>query len=256
MIHPTALVSSSAELHEEVQVGPYSIIGPDVHIGRGTEIGAHAVIKGPTTIGEDNRIFQFATIGEDPQDKKYDGEPTRLEIGDRNTFREYCSVHRGTAQETGVTTIGNDNLLMAYIHIAHDCVLADNIIMSNNATLAGHVIVDDYVIFSGFSGVHQFCRVGAHSFLGGFTAVTKDVPPYVIVSGQPTAVRGINSEGLKRRGFNADQLKNLKDAYRILFRSGLRLAEATEQLTELSPDKPEVQVLVDFLQKSERSILR
>jgi len=256
VIHPTALVSSSAELHEEVQVGPYSIIGPDVHIGRGTEIGAHAVIKGPATIGEDNRIFQFATIGEDPQDKKYDGEPTRLEIGDRNTFREYCSVHRGTAQETGVTTIGNDNLLMAYIHIAHDCVLADNIIMSNNATLAGHVIVDDYVIFSGFSGVHQFCRIGAHSFLGGFTAVTKDVLPYVIVSGQPTAVRGINSEGLKRRGFNADQLKNLKDAYRILFRSGLRLAEATEQLTKLSPDKPEVQVLVDFLQKSERSILR
>jgi len=256
VIHSTALISSSAELHDEVQVGPYSVIGPDVHIGRGTEIGAHTVIKGPTTIGEENRIFQFATIGEDPQDKKYGGEPTRLEIGDRNTFREYCSVHRGTAQEAGVTKIGNDNWFMAYIHIAHDCVLADNIIMSNNATLAGHVIVDEYVIFSGMSAVHQFCRVGAHSFLGGFTAVTKDVPPYVIVSGQPTEVRGINSEGLKRRGFSKDQLKNLKDAYRILYRSGLRLAEATEQLIELSRGKPEIQNLVEFLRHSERSILR
>ncbi len=256
MIHSTALISSSAELHEDVQVGPYSIIGSDVYIGRGTEIGAHVVIKGTTKIGEDNRIFQFATIGEDPQDKKYDGESTRLEIGDRNTFREYCSVHRGTAQEAGVTTIGNDNWFMAYIHIAHDCVLADNIIMSNNATLAGHVIVDDYAIFSGFCAVHQFCRVGAHSFLGGYAAVTKDVPPYVMVSGQPTAVRGINSEGLKRRGFDAGQVKNLKDAYRILYRSGLRLDEAREQLTELSPGKPGVQALVEFLHKSERSILR
>ncbi len=256
MIHSTAQISSSAELHEDVRVGPYSVIGPDVQIGRGTEIGAHVVLKGPTRIGEDNRIFQFASIGEDPQDKKYGGEKTRLEIGDRNTFREFCSIHRGTVQEAGVTTIGSDNWIMAYVHIAHDCILADNIIMSNNATLAGHVVVEEYAIFSGLCAVHQFCRIGAHSFVGGFAGVARDVPPYIIVSGQPPAARGINSEGLKRRGFDADQLRNLKEAYRILYRSGLRLTEAQERLSELSADQPELNVMVEFLRKSERGILR
>ena len=222
-IHATAILDPGAELDEGVVVGPYAVIGAGVRIGSGTSIGAHAVVKGPTVIGRDNRIFQFASIGEDPQDKKYRGEPTRLVIGDRNNFREFCTINRGTSQDQGVTSIGNDNWIMSYVHVAHDCVVGNDVIFSNNATLAGHVHVGDHVICSGFSAIHQFCRIGAHAFLGGFAAVTRDVPPYVMVAGQPTAPHGINSEGLKRRGFTPDQLRNLKEAYRILDRKSTRL---------------------------------
>jgi len=255
-IHPTAIVAPGAELDVGVSVGPYAVIGTGVRIGAGSTVGAHAVLKGPATIGRENRIFQFASIGEDPQDKKYRGEPTQLAIGDRNTFREFCTINRGTAQDEGVTRIGNDNWIMSYVHVAHDCVVGNEVIFSNNATLAGHVQVGDHVICSGFSAVHQFCRLGAHSFLGGFAAVTRDVPPYVIVGGQPTAPHGINSEGLKRRGFTADQLRNLKEAYRILYREQLQLSEARERLAVLAETQPELRLLVDFIDKSERSLIR
>lgn len=255
-IHSTAIVSAQADLDSTVSVGPYAVIGPGVRIGAGTTIGSHALLKGPATIGRDNRIFGFAVIGEDPQDKKYGGEPTRLEIGDRNTFREFCTVHRGTAQDKGVTCIGNDNWIMAYVHIAHDCVVGSDVICSNNTTLAGHVQVGDHVICSGFSAIHQFCRLGAHSFLGGFAAITRDVPPYVMVGGQPTAPHGINTEGLKRRGFSADQLRNLKDAYRILYRDSLQLAEARDRIAALAESQPELRILIDFIDSSERSLIR
>jgi UDP-N-acetylglucosamine acyltransferase len=255
-IHPTAIVAAEAELDGSVSVGPYAVIGPGVQIGAGTTIGAHTVIKGAATIGCDNRIFQFASIGEDPQDKKYRGEPTRLEIGDRNTFREFCTINRGTAQDGGVTRIGNDNWIMAYVHVAHDCTVGNDVIFSNNATLAGHVRVDDHVICSGFSAVHQFCRLGAHSFLGGFAAITRDVPPYIMVAGQPTAPHGINSEGLKRRGFTPEQLRNLKDAYRILYREQLQLADARARLATLAQTQEELRLLVDFIDQSERSLIR
>ena len=255
-IHPTAIVAPDAELDPGVSVGPYAVIGGGVRVGAGTTIGAHAVLKGPTTIGRDNRIFQFASIGEDPQDKKYRGEPTTLVIGDRNTFREFCTINRGTVQDQGETRIGNDNWIMAYVHVAHDCIVGNDVIFSNNATLAGHVEVGDHVICSGFSAVHQFCRLGAHSFLGGFAAVTRDVPPYVMVAGQPTAPHGINSEGLKRRGFTPAQLRNLKDAYRILYREQLQLAEARDRLAELAKTQPELAILVDFIDRSERSLIR
>lgn len=255
-VHPTAIVSPRAELDAGVVVGPYAVVGDDVVIGAGTTIGAHAVLKGPTKIGRDNRIFQFASVGEDPQDKKYQGEATRLEIGDRNTIREFTTINRGTAQDQGTTCIGNDNWIMSYVHIAHDCVVGNDIIFSNNATLAGHVCVEDHVICSGFSAVHQFCRLGAHSFLGGFAAVTRDVPPYVMVGGQPTAPHGINSEGLKRRGFSADQLRNIKEAYRLLYREGLQLADARERLAALAASQPELRILVEFIDQSERSLIR
>jgi len=255
-IHPTAIVDPGAELAAGVSVGPYAVIGRGVEIGAGTTVGAHTVVKGQTKIGRDNRIFQFASIGEDPQDKKYGGEPTKLEIGDRNTFREFCTINRGTAQGGGVTRIGNGNWIMAYVHIAHDCLVGNDVIFSNNTTLAGHVSVDDHVICSGFSAIHQFCRLGAHSFLGGFAAVTRDVPPYIMVAGQPTAPHGINSEGLKRRGFSADQLRNLKDAYRILYREQLQLTEARTRLATLAQTQVELRILVDFIDSSERSLIR
>jgi len=256
MIHATAIVSPDAELAPDVSVGPYSIIGPQVRIGAGSVIGPHVVIRGPTTLGAGNRIFQFASIGDDPQDKKFGGEVTRLEIGDRNTIREYCSINRGTAQDAGVTRVGNDNWLMAYTHIAHDCQVGNGVIMSNNATLAGHVHVEDQVILSGFCAVHQFCRIGAHAFVGGLSGVTRDVLPFMMVAGHPPEPRGINQEGLKRRGFGPEQLRNLKEAYRILYRSGLRLVEAREQLAVLAVDQPEVRAIVEFLDRSERSIVR
>ena len=256
MIDPRAAVDAAAELDEGVSVGPFAVIGPGVRIGRGTTIGPHAVIQGPTTIGADNHIFQFASVGEAPQDKKYGGEDTRLEIGDRNVIRECATVHRGTVQDEGVTRIGNDGLFMAYTHVAHDCRIGDHVIMANGATLAGHVVIEDHVILGGFTLVHQFCAIGAHSFTAMGTAIGKDVPPYLMVSGNPAKPHGINTEGLKRRGFTAEQLKVLKAAYRVLYLSGLKLEEARLRLDEMSADAPEAGRLAAFLVRSRRSIVR
>jgi len=256
VIDARAIVSPRAELAADVTVGAFTVIGPDVTIGAGTAIGPHAVIKGPARIGASNRIFQFASIGDDPQDKKYKGEPTRLEIGDRNVFREFCTINRGTVHDRGVTTIGNDNLLMAYTHVAHDCVLGDKIVMSNCATLGGHVRLGDWVIMGGFSGVHQFCKVGAHAFIGNNAAVTRDVPPFLMIVGQPAQPHSINSEGLKRRGFSEQQIRNLRNAYRVLYRSELRLEDAMAQLQESAASQPEVKEFVDFIGTSTRSLVR
>ena len=255
-IHATALIDPAAELADDVRVGPYTVIGPDVSIGRGTIIGSHVVLKGPTRIGEQNQVFQFASIGDAPQDKKYAGEPTRLEIGDRNTIREGCTINRGTVQDEGVTRVGNDNWIMAYVHIAHDCAVGNQVILANNASLAGHVHVEDQAILGGFSGVHQFCRIGAHSFIGGFSAITRDVPPYMMVSGVPPEPRGINLEGLRRRGFSPEKIRALKEAYRLLYRAGLRLTEARDQIAALAEQHAELRLIVDFIDHSERSILR
>ena len=255
-IDPRAVVDSRAKLAPGVSVGAYSIIGADVEIGAGTVIDPHVVIQGPTRIGRDNRIHPFASLGGAPQDKKYAGEPTTLEIGDRNSIFEFVTLNRGTAQDKGTTRIGSDNWLMAYVHVAHDCVLGDNIIMANNATLAGHVDIEDWAILGGFSKIHQFVRIGAHSFMGMNVDITRDVPPYVMVSGTPVEPHGINSEGLKRRGFSAERLRNIKNAYRVLYRSDLRLEEALQQLQQLGETQPEVAIMARFLEKSERSITR
>lgn len=256
MIHPTAVIDSDAVLEEGVEVGPYAVIGAKVHIGKGTTIGPHAVIQGPTTIGQDNQIFQFTSIGEIPQDLKFDGEETRLEIGDRNRIREYVTIHRGTIQDAGVTRIGNDNLLMVSTHVAHDCIIGNHVIMSNGASLAGHVCVQDYAILGGFTLVHQFCTIGAQSFSGMGSGIAKDVPPYVLVSGNPAVPHGINSEGLKRRGVDQDGIRAIKQAYKLLYSSGLRLAEASEQIAELAEEHAEVKIMADFLASSRRSIIR
>jgi len=256
VIDPRAIVAADAELGEGVEIGAFSVIGAGVCIGAGNWIGPHAVINGPTTLGRDNRVFQFASIGDAPQDKKYRGEPTRLEVGDGNVFREFCSVNRGTAGGRGVTRIGNDNLFMAYSHVAHDCIIGSHCVMSNCTALAGHVELGDWVILSGYSGVHQFCKVGAHSFLANNAAVTRDVPPFLLVAGTPAEPKGVNSEGLKRRGFDATQISNIRNAYRLLYRSGLKLAAATEQLQALVADQPELLPFVQFLAVSERSIVR
>lgn len=256
MIDARAVIDPEAKLADSVGVGAFSVIGAGVEIGAGTTIGPHVVIQGPTRIGRDNRIHQFASIGGAPQDKKYHGEPTRLEIGDRNTFFEFVTINRGTSQDRGETRIGNDNWIMAYVHIAHDCVLHDNIIMANNATLAGHITVEDWAILGGFTKVHQFCRIGAHSFTGMNVDLTRDVPPYVMVSGTPVEPHGINSEGLKRRGFDAVQIRNIKQAYKVLYRSDLRLEDALSKLRDLSATQPEIAVMVKFLESSERSITR
>ena len=254
MIHPSAIIDADCDIADGVSIGPFSVIGAGVKIGRGTSVASHVVIQGNTAIGEDNRIFQFSSIGEIPQDMKYSGEDTLLRIGDRNTIREYATLHRGTAQDQGITSIGNDNLLMAYTHVAHDCMLKDHIIMSNGSSLAGHVDIDDYAILSGFTLVHQFCAIGAHSFSAMGTAINRDVPPYLLVSGSPATPRGVNSEGLKRRGFDAETVRLIKDAYKLLYNSGLKLDEAIEQITELN--SPQLAVMVDFLQNSRRSIVR
>ena len=255
-IHETAIVSPEANLASGVSVGAYTIIEAGVTIGADTEVGHHCVIKGDTTIGERNHIFQFASIGEDPQDKKYAGEPTRLVIGDGNTIREYCSLNRGTAQDEGITQLGNNNWLMAYVHIAHDCIIGNETIFANNVTLAGHVTVGDYAIWGGFSGAHQFARVGAHAFIANNTGVAKDVPPYVMAAGLPAAPRGINTEGLKRRGFDTDEVRSIKDAFRILYRSGLRLEEAREKIAELAKERSEILIIARFLEHSERGFIR
>jgi UDP-N-acetylglucosamine acyltransferase len=256
VIDPRAVIAAGAELDEGVSVGPFAVIGEDVRIGAGTWIGPHAVIRGPTVIGRDNKIFQFASVGEDPQDKKYGGEPTRLEIGDRNVIRECATVHRGTAQDAGVTRIGNDNLLMAYTHVAHDCLLADHVILANAASLGGHIAVGDWAILGGFAIVHQFCRIGAHSFCGMGSVISMDVPPFVTVSGHPAAVHGINSEGLQRRGFGMELIARIKQAYKVLYKSGLRLEQATAALQEMAVDTPQLDDLVDFLRSSRRGIVR
>jgi UDP-N-acetylglucosamine acyltransferase len=256
MIHPTAVIADSARIDDNVEIGPYSIIGDDVEIGSGTRIDSHVVINGPTTIGRDNHIYQFASVGDDPQDKKYADEPTRLTIGDRNTIREFCTISRGTIQDTGHTILGDDNWIMAYVHIAHDCVVGNKTIMANNVTLAGHVHVDDWVIFGGFSGAHQFARIGAHAFLGMYAGVNRDVPAYTMVSGQPAVPRGINSEGLKRRDFSEEQIRNIKNAYRLVYRKGLKLTEAIEEIERLCDSQPELVIFLESLRASERGLIR
>jgi len=256
VIDARAVVSPQSELAADVEVGPFTVIGPGVRIGARTRIAAHVVINGPTTIGADNHIFQFASIGDAPQDKKYKGEPTRLEIGDRNVFREFCTVNRGTTHDAGVTRVGDDNLFMAYTHIAHDCQVGSRIVMANCATLGGHVQLGDWVIMGGFAAVHQFCKIGAHAFLANNSAVTRDVPPYVMAVGQPAKPHSINSEGLKRRGFSAEQIRVLRDAYRTLYRRGLPLADAVAGLTALAQDHAEVRPLLDFIGAATRSLVR
>lgn len=255
-IDPRAIVSPKAELAADVTVGAYTVIGDEVRIGAGTTIGPHAVISGRTTLGEGNRVFQFASIGDAPQDLKYRGEPTRLEIGSRNVFREFTSMNRGTAQGGGVTVIGDDNLFMAYTHVAHDCHVGSRIVMANYATLGGHVTLGDWVIMGGYSGIHQFTKVGAHAFLGNNAAVTRDVPPYVMVVGTPAVPHSINSEGLKRRGFTPEQIRNLKNAYRVLYRSDLKLADAVAELKTRTVTQPELRIFVDFIGESTRSLVR
>jgi UDP-N-acetylglucosamine acyltransferase len=255
-VDPRAIVSPKAELAADVTVGAYTVIGDGVRIGAGTWVGPHAVINGPTTIGAGNRIFQFASIGDAPQDLKYKGEPTRLEIGDRNVFREFTTMNRGTVTGGGVTVIGSDNLFMAYTHVAHDCHVGSKCVMANYATLGGHVHLGDWVIMGGYSGIHQFTKVGPHAFLGNNAAVTRDVPPYVMAVGSPAVPHSINSEGLKRRGFSESQIRNLKNAYRVLYRSDLKLADALVELKARAVTQPELQIFVDFISESTRSLVR
>ncbi|MEM6573993.1 MAG: acyl-ACP--UDP-N-acetylglucosamine O-acyltransferase [Pseudomonadota bacterium] len=257
MIHPQAVVDSTAELAEDVEVGPFSFIGPGVTIGAGSVIGPHVVVKGPTTIGKNNRIFQFASVGEEPQDKKFLPEhDTRLEIGEGNTIREYCTINRGTVGGGGVTRIGDRNWIMAYVHIAHDCIIGNDTTFANCASLAGHVEVEDHAILGGFSLIHQFCRVGRNAFTAMGASVNRDVPPYVVVAGKMSEPRGINSEGLRRRGFSAEQIAAVKRAYKMLYTQGRPLSEALEQIRELAAEWEEVAPMVEFIQKSQRSILR
>ena len=256
MIHPTALIDPAAELAEDVRVGPYSVIEANVTIGAGSDIGPHVVIKGTTRIGSQNRIFQFASIGEEPQDKKYAGEPTSLEIGDRNTIREFVTINRGTAQDDGVTRLGDDNWIMAYVHIAHDCRIGNVTIFANNASLAGHVSVGDYAILGGFTLVHQFCSIGAYSLTAFGSGISKDVPPFVTVGGTPARAHGLNMEGLRRRGFPEESRKALRRAYRTLYRESLSLQDALAALREQAASSAEVGKLVKFLEQQSRGIVR
>ena len=255
-IHAHAAVDPGAELADDVEVGAFSIVGPHVRIGAGTVVGPHAVITGRTTIGARNRIFQFTSIGDIPQDRKYGGEPTTTVIGDDNVVREYVSIHAGTAQHRGSTTIGNANLLLAYVHIAHDCLIGDSTTFSNNAQLAGHVTVGDWVVFGGFTGVHQFVRIGAHAMIAGGAVVLQDVPPFMMVSGYPAVPRGTNNEGLRRRGFSADDVLVVRRAYKTLYREGRSLAEAKAALADAAESAPLLRPLVDFLAASDRGIIR
>lgn len=255
-IHPTAIVDAKAELANDVKVGAFSIIGPDVKIDSGTSVGPHVVISGHTTIGKHNQIFQFSSLGEAPQDKKYQGESTKLEIGDHNTIREFCTFNRGTAQDKGTTKIGNHNWIMAYVHIAHDCHVHNNTILANNSSLAGHVDMHDYAILGGFTLVHQFCKIGQHVITAVGSVVFKDIPPYVTASGYDANPHGINAEGLKRRGFSADSITNIKRAYKTLYRQSLTLDEAKAVLTKEALKAPELSLLVEFLNQSTRGIIR
>lgn len=256
MIHQTAIIDKSATLAANVSVGPYSIIGANVEIDEGTQIGPHVVINGPTRIGKNNRIFQFASLGDEPQDKKYAGEPTRLEIGNDNVIREYCTFSRGTVQDEGVTRIADGNWIMAYVHIAHDCQVGSNTIFANSASLAGHVIVEDYAILGGFTLVHQFCKIGAHCFTAMNSVISKDVPPYLMIAGHMAKPYGLNVEGLKRRGVSAEVLSALKTAYKTLYRSGYSVDQAIAELSGLSEKHSEVKRFVSFLSGSTRGIVR
>ena len=259
-IHATAVVDPKAELASDIEVGPYAVIGPNVRIAEGTSVGAHCVIEGHTSIGRDNRIFQFASLGAAPQDKKYSGEPTRLEIGDRNTIREFCTLNTGTAQDVGVTRIGHDNWIMAYVHIAHDVQLGSQTVLANNATLAGHVHIGDWVTVGGLTGVHQFVKVGAHAFVGFSTALSQDVPPFMMVDGNPAKAIGFNIEGLRRRGFSAERIAQVKQMHRLLYRQGLALQDAKAGIAAIANEhaeaKDDVALMLGFLEASKRGIVR
>ncbi|PPE67632.1 acyl-ACP--UDP-N-acetylglucosamine O-acyltransferase [Caldimonas caldifontis] len=259
-IHPTALVDPKAELAADVSVGPYAVIGPDVCIGEGSSIGAHCVIEGRTTIGRNNRIFQFCSLGAAPQDKKYAGEPTQLVIGDGNTIREFCTFNTGTVQDAGVTRIGDDNWIMAYVHVAHDCVLGSHIILANAVQLAGHVHLGDWVFLGGLSGVHQFVRVGPHAMTGFQTRLSQDLPPFVTAAGNPAEAQGINQEGLRRRGYTPERIAVVKQMHRTLYRRGLTLAQAKDELAALqgtaADAQADVRLMLDFLANAERGIVR
>ncbi|AZY49120.1 acyl-ACP--UDP-N-acetylglucosamine O-acyltransferase [Bordetella avium] len=259
-IHPTAVVDPAARIDSTVTIGPYSVVGPDVEIGAGTQVGPHCVIDGVTTIGRDNRFYRFCSIGGMPQDKKYAGEPTRLVIGDRNTVREFTTFNTGTVQDGGLTTIGNDNWIMAYVHVAHDCHIGNNTILANSVQLGGHVHVGDWAIVGGLTGVHQFSKIGAHSMTGGNSSLMQDTPPYVLSAGNPCRPVGINVEGLKRRGFSPASISALREAYKILYRRGLALEEARAELRARQQAEPEaaeaLQVMLDFLDVSSRGIIR
>lgn len=256
MIHPTALVDNQAQLAADVKVGPYTIIGPHVQIDSGTTIGSHCVLSGHTHIGKNNRIFQFNSLGDEPQDMKYKGENTVLSIGDNNTIREFCTLNRGTTQGGGSTSIGDNNWIMAYVHMAHDCQVGNHTIFANNASLAGHVTVDDWAILGGFSIVHQFCTIGAHCFLSFGSQVNQSVPPYVLVAGDKASARGINSEGLKRRGFSPEAMRLLRRAYKIMFRSGLSWDQTCNELEKMAEGNEQIQDMLDFLARTQRSYLR
>jgi UDP-N-acetylglucosamine acyltransferase len=255
-IHPTALVDAGAKLADDVDVGPYSIIGGDVSVGAGTRIGPHVVITGRTTLGARNRVFQFASIGDIPQDRKYGGEATTTTLGDDNVVREFVTIHAGTAQDRGATTIGNGNWFLAYTHVAHDCVVGDSTTFSNNAQIAGHVTIGDWVVLGAYAGVHQFCRIGAHAMLAAGAIVLQDVPPYVTAAGYPAKPAGTNSEGLRRRGFTADDIATIKRAYKTLYRNGLSLEAARDALELASRDAPLLAPLVEFISGSARGIVR
>lgn len=256
MIHSQAIIDPAARLAKGVSVGPFSVIGADVEIGEGTVINSHVVINGPTRIGRDNKVYSFAAIGGDPQDKKYAGEVTELEIGDRNVIREYCTISRGTAQDLGITRIGDDNWIMATVHIAHDCQIGNHNIFANSTTLAGHVIIEDYVILGGFTLVHQFCKVGAHCFTAMNSVISKDVLPFLMVSGHMAKPHGLNSEGLKRRGFSGEALSELRKAYKIIYRSGNTLTQAIAKLEPMAKSCDEVTQLLAFIKSTTRGIVR
>ena len=255
-IHATAIVDASAELDSSVEIGAYSIVGPHVKIDAGTRIAGHVMINGPTSIGKNNHIYQYSSLGEAPQDKKYNGEPTSLEIGDNNTIREFCTFNRGTVQDKKNTKIGDNNWIMAYVHIAHDCQIGSNTILANNASLAGHVIIDDYAILGGFTLIHQFCKIGSHVITAVGSVVFKDIPPYVTAAGYDAKPHGINAEGLKRRGYSADTILQIKRAYKALYRNGLTLEEAKIELATMQKTTPEIRLLTDFLIASSRGIVR
>lgn len=254
MIHPTAIIDPKAKLGDNVSVGPWTWIGPDVEIGDNCVIGSHVVLRGPTVLGKENRIFQFSSIGEDCQDKKYAGEPTRLIVGDRNVFRECTTIHRGTIQDQGLTQIGSDNLFMGYVHVAHDCMIGDHNILANGATLAGHVHVGNHVILGGFTGVHQFCKIGSHAFTAVSSVVVQDIPPFIMAQGHNAVPRTINSEGLKRRGFSSEEITQVKRAFKLLYRSGYTLNEALSAMADMQSEQ--VELMIDFIGQSTRGIIR